>query len=146
MLYCPSKTNPFDEKCCTVSKKPKTPIFLGLQGRLSKKIGFLGTVQHFRRSRGRKCCTVPKNQSRKRKVLYSPKKKTFFFLSLQGTPTKKIGFLGTVQHFLPLDLQKCCTVPKKPILLMKSAVLSLKYLKNQSFQVSKVDSPKRLVF
>ena len=37
--------------------------------------------------------------------------------------------------FLLIFLQKCCTVPKKPILFCKSAVLYQKNQKNQFFQV-----------
>ena len=38
--------------------------------------------------------------------------------------------LGTVQHFCSPEEQKCCTVPKSFGLGLKSAVLSLKNLKN----------------
>ena len=66
----------------------------------------LGTVQHFCNPEEQKCCTVPK------------------FLCLR---TKN---LGTVQHFCSPEEQKCCTVPKFLGLGLKSAVLSLKNLKN----------------
>ena len=66
----------------------------------------LGTVQHFCNPEEQKCCTVPK------------------FLCLE---TKN---LGTVQHFCSPEGQKCCTVPKIFGLGLKSAVLSLKNLKN----------------
>ena len=66
----------------------------------------LGTVQHFCSSGLQKCCTVPK------------------FL----VPGHKN--LGTVQHFCSSGLQKYCTVPKIFGLGLKSAVLSLKNLKN----------------
>ena len=61
---------------------------------------------------GERCGTVP----------IKPKKT--IFLSLPGLPANKIVFIGTVQHFLPLGLKKCCTVTIKPIFLVKSAVLS----------------------
>ena len=75
------------QKCCTVPKKPKKPIFLSLQGTPTKKIGCLGTVQHFLPLDLQKCCTVPK--------------KPIFLESLPWR-LEMIGFLGilgTVQHF-----------------------------------------------
>ena len=51
-------------------------------------------------------------------MLYCPNKtKKTIFLSLPRASAKKIGFIGTVQHFLPLGFKKCCTVPIKPIFL-----------------------------
>ena len=78
MLYCPHKTNLFGEKCCTVPIKPKNNLFESSRPTCQKdwfywdstalsasgpKIGFIGTIQHFLKPRGRKCCTVPKNQA-----------------------------------------------------------------------------------
>ena len=54
---------------------------------------------------GEKCCIVP----------IKPIKP--IFLSLPRASAKKIGFIGAVQHFLPLGFEKCCTVPIKPIFL-----------------------------
>ena len=48
---------------------------------------------------------------------------------------KNYVIFWTVQCFLLIFLQKCCTVPKKPILFCKSAVLYQKNQKNQFFQV-----------
>ena len=126
MLYCPLFFWFFIEKCCTVPKKPKKTILQNLQNLPSLKVlenrffrffrdstAFfnekpkkLGTVQHFCNPETKKCCTVPK------------------FLRL-GTKN-----LGTVQHFCSPEGQKCCTVPKIFGLGFKSAVLSLKNLKN----------------
>ena len=130
MLYCPNKTNLFGEKCGTVPIKPKKTIFLSLPGLPAKKIGFIGTVQHFLKPRGRKCCTVP---IRLKKPI---------FLSLPRASAKKIGFIGTVQHFLKPRDRKCCTVPIKPIFLVKSAVLSQLNQKNNLSQSSKSISQK----
>ena len=61
LLYCTKKTNHFMQKCCTVPKKPKKPMFLDqwpearlagtrIQGHCSRNIVFFcffGTVQHF---------------------------------------------------------------------------------------------------
>ena len=111
------------EKCCTVPKKPILQNFQGLLGLkvlenrffrffrdstalFNEKPKKLGTVQHFCNPEEQKCCTVPK------------------FLRL-GTKN-----LGTVQHFCNPGWQKCCTVPKIFGLGLKSAVLSLKNLKN----------------
>ena len=66
----------------------------------------LGTVQHFFVSGLQKCCTVPK--------FFVPRHKN----------------LGTVQHFFVSGLQKCCAVPIFFGFSLKSAVLSLKNLKN----------------
>ena len=64
------------------------------------------TVQHFCSSGLQKCCIVPK--------FLVPRRKN----------------LGTVQHFFVSGLQKCCTVPNFFGFSLKSAVLSLKNLKN----------------
>ena len=57
------------------------------------------------------------------KVLYCLKKNKKLCVFLDSTV------------FLLIFLQKCCTVPKKPILFCKSAVLSQKKPKKQFFQV-----------
>ena len=92
VLYCPKKTNPFLQKCCTVPKKPKNQffqvlgprsaiclsirlVFLRQYSTFTKKIVFLGQYSVFVNFLA--------------KVLYCPKKTNLF-------------------------LQKCCTVPKKP--------------------------------
>ena len=104
-----------------------------------------------------KCCTVPKKPIFfcKSAVLFQKNKKNQSFpvlLPCEVPGPEKIVFLffffGTVQHFSKKDwffwdstvfllifLQKCCTVPKKPIFFCKSAVLFQKNQKKQSFPV-----------
>ena len=92
MLYCPNKTNLFGEKCCTVPIRQKKTIFFSLPGASAKKIGFIGTVQHFLPLGFEKCCTVP----------IKP-----IFLAGRPGRLKKIvffGLIGTVQHFSPKRL------------------------------------------
>ena len=94
----------------------------------------LGTVQHFCSPEGQKCCTVPNFfWFFIEKCCTVPKKpKKPILQNLQGLPSLKVlenrffrffrdstalfnekpKILGTVQHFCPSGLQKCCTVPK----------------------------------
>ena len=94
-----------------------------------------------------KCCTVPKKTVFFAKVLYCPKKTKkkqsfpvllpcevpgpekmvllFFFWTVQHFSKKRLVFWDSTV-FLLIFLQKCCTVPKKPIFFCKSAVLSQK--------------------
>ena len=80
---------------------------------------FIGTVQHFLPPGFKKCCTVPIKPIFLADALGRLKKIVFFWSYWDSTAffTKKIGFIGTVQHFLPLGFKKCCTVPIKPIFL-----------------------------
>ena len=105
VLYCPKKTNPFLQKCCTVPKNPKKINFFrswDLEAQfvyqldwffwdstalLQKKIGFLGQYSVFVNFLA--------------KVLYCPKKTNLF-------------------------LQKCCTVPKKPKKTIFSSLVALR--------------------
>ena len=101
-LYCPKKTNPFLQKCCTVPKKPKNQLFpvfkelptTGLPqdwffwnstALLQKKIGFFGTVQHFCKKMNKNTVLSQKNQSFFAKVLYCPKKTKKPIFSGPGT-------------------------------------------------------------
>ena len=124
-LYCPKKTNPFLQKCCTVPKKPKKTILSSLQRATDyrpstrfvffgtvqhfckKRLVFFGTVQHFCKKINKNTVLSQKNQSFFAKVLYCPKKtkKNQSFQVLgprRATKMEKIGFFGffgTVQHF-----------------------------------------------
>ena len=99
-----------------------------------------------------KCCTVPKKPILfcKSAVLYQKTQKNQFFqvlgprsaicLSIRlvflrqySTFTKKDWFFWDSTVFLLIFLQKCCTVPKKPIFFCKSAVLSQKNQKKPIF-------------
>ena len=55
-LYCPKKTNPFLQKCCTVPKKPKKTIFSSLQRatdyRPSTRLVFLEQYSTFAKKDG----------------------------------------------------------------------------------------------
>ena len=108
----------------------KRLVFLG---QYSVFVNFLAKVLYCPKKANlflQKCCTVPKNQKNQSFPVLLPcevpgPEKIVFF-----------GFFGTVQHFskknwlfwdstvfLLIFLQKCCTVPKKPIFFCKSAVL-----------------------
>ena len=118
MLYCPNKTNILREKSCTVPIRPQKPIFFSLPDLPAKKMGFIGTVQHFSKPRSRKCCTVPIKPIFLADALGRLKKIGFwFYWDSTALFTKKIGCTGTVQHFLRPRGRKCCTVPMKPIFL-----------------------------
>ena len=115
-----------------------------------------------------KCCTVPKKPIFfcKSAVLYQKNQKNQFFqvlgprsaicLSIRlvflrqySTFTKKDWFFWDSTVFLLIFLQKCCTVPKNPIFFCKSAVLSQKNQKNQSFPVllpCEVPGPEKIGF
>ena len=115
-----------------------------------------------------KCCTVQKKPILfcKSAVLYQKNQKNQFFqvlgprsaicLSIRlvflrqySTFTKKDWFFWDSTVFLLIFLQKCCTVPKKPIFFCKSAVLSQKNKKNQSFPVllpCEVPGPEKIGF
>ena len=106
-------------------------------------------------------CTVPKNQVSFAKVLYCPKttKKPIFsgpgtsraprleknvflvFFGQYSAFAKKDWLFWDSTVFLLIFLQKCCTVPTKPILCCKNAVL---YQKNQKKQSSPVLGPRGL--
>ena len=115
-----------------------------------------------------KCCAVPKKPILfcKSAVLYQKNQKNQFFqvlgprsaicLSIRlvflrqySTFTKKDWFSWDSTVFLLIFLQKCCTVPKKTIFFCKSAVLSQKNQKKQSFPVllpCEVPGPEKIVF
>ena len=82
-------------------------------------MGFIGTVQHFLPLGFKKCCTVPIKPIFLAGRPGRLKKIGFFWFYWDSTAlfTRKIGFIGTVQHFLPLGFKKCFTVPIKPIVL-----------------------------
>ena len=103
MRYCPNKT--------------KKTIFLSLPGLPAKKIGFIGTIQHFLPLGFKKCCTVPIKPTFLADALGRLDFVFWFYWDSTALFTKKIGFIGTVQHFLKPRGRKCCIVPIKPICL-----------------------------
>ena len=105
----------------------------------------LGTVQHFCPSGLQKCCTVPKFLVPRRKNLGTVQHICFSGLQKCCTVPKFLvprrKNLGTVQHFCSSGLQKCCTVPNFFGFSLKSAVLSLKNLKNLFSRTFKLGRP-----
>ena len=107
MLYCPNKTNLFGENLCCPNKTKKT-----LPRASAKKIGFIGTVQHFLPLGFEKCCTA----------LIKP-----IFLADALGRLKKIGFIGfigTIQHFSPKRWVLLGQYSTFCLWALKSAVLS----------------------
>ena len=95
-LYCPKKTNPFLQKCCTVPKNQKKTIFSGPGTSQGNKTGkdwffwfFLGQYSTFA-------------------------KKDWFFLGQYSTFARKLTKTLYRHKKTNLFLLKCCTVPKKP--------------------------------
>ena len=129
------------QKCCTVSKKQKTMCFFG---QYSVFVNFLAKVLYCPKKTNpflQKCCTVPKKPKKQSFQVLGPRRATrlekigfFGFLGQYSTFAKKDWFFWDSTVFLLIFLQKCCTVPKKPIFFCKSAVLSQKTKKTNLFQ------------
>ena len=105
--HCTNVLGPKEQKRCTVPKKSfsaKTSKNAVLSQKNKKpKLGDLQALEEPKAS------------------------KLWFFLDFLGQYSifctfclKQIGFFGTVQHFRGLGLQKCCTVPRKPIFLSQN--------------------------
>ena len=59
--------------------------------------------------------------------------KCIFFRDSTALSASKAWILGTVQHFLHADAQKCCTVPKKPKIPCQKEVCVLKTVSGMVF-------------
>ena len=127
-------------------------------GQYSVFVNFLAKVLYCPKKTNlflQKCCTVnQKNQKNQFFQVLGPRSAIclsirLVFLRQYSTFTKKDWFFWDSTVFLLIFLQKCCTVPKNPIFFCKSAVLSQKNQKNQSFPVllpCEVPGPEKIGF